>query len=60
MFNNMKSLFKKKQSHENENLHTEDLMKKLYEQNELLINQFRKELEERAYQCRNTLLMKNL
>ena len=45
MFNNMKNLFKKDKLHENENIHTEDLMKKLYEQNELLINEFRKELE---------------
>lgn len=47
MFNNMKNLFKKDKN-KNENLHTEDLMKKLYEQNELLINEFRKELEERT------------
>ena len=47
MFNNVKSLFRKDKPHDNENLHTEDLMKKLYEQNELLINQFRQELERR-------------
>lgn len=46
MFNNMKNLFKKDKN-KNENLHTEDLMKKLYEQNELLMNQFRQELERR-------------
>lgn len=47
MFNNMKSLFRKDKSHKNKDLHTEDLMKKLYQQNELLINEFRKELERR-------------